>query len=322
MKSLQEYCTQFSSLTRAPGNIWGEATHHRAPHKPFLLLAIMDLVRREAITTRFIDIQGDLDELDELFTDYWNRILPGGHKSSIAFPFFRLKNEPFWELVIKPGKDALPDISTVKKLREYVLGARLDDALFAFMQYPQSREALAQCLFQSCFSASARQALAEVYVFHEQAFQYSTLLEEKAHGKKISDIFLFDKYRDAARNQGFRRIVVKSYEHRCALCGVRIITPEGRSAVDAAHIVPWRESRNDDIGNGMALCKLCHWAFDEGLMGVSKSFTVLLSEQLGQYPNAAGLLGTLSGRGIVGPSDKMLWPKQENLRWHRSKWSF
>ena len=125
-----------------------------------------------------------------------------------------------------------------------------------------------------------------------------------------------------ARNQGFRRIVVKSYNHRCALCGVRIITPEGRSAVDAAHIIPRSENLNDDIGNGMALCKLCHWAFDEGLMSVSNSFTVMLSSQLGKNDNAAGLLGTLADRGIVGPSEQALWPSQENLRWHRTKWNF
>jgi len=33
-------------------------------------------------------------------------------------------------------------------------------------------------------------------------------------------------------------------------------------------LIPWSRSKNDDIRNGMALCKLCHWAFDEGMMGV------------------------------------------------------
>jgi len=33
----------------------------------------------------------------------------------------------------------------------------------------------------------------------------------------------------AARDQGFQRIVVSTYDHRCALCGVRIITPEGHT---------------------------------------------------------------------------------------------
>jgi putative restriction endonuclease len=327
MITLQHYCGLFANLKRAPSSVWSEATKYRAPHKPFLLLAVMDLIRRGAISSNFIDITGDLDELDELFTDYWCRVLPVGQSSSIALPFFHLKNEPFWELILVPELqekyNLLPQtVSSVKKLREIALGARIDADLLTFMQRHDAREALVQTLLHSCFSEDAKKALTDIYTIHEQAFQYSLLLEEKAHGKNVSDLFATDSYREAARSQGFRRIVVKSYDHRCALCGVRIITPEGRSAVDAAHIIPWSENHNDNIGNGMALCKLCHWAFDEGLMSVSQSFTVLLSGQLGSHPNAAGLLGTLSGRGIVGPTDQALWPDQSNLRWHRSKWNF
>ena len=327
MKTLQYYADCFSSLKRAPGTVWSEATNFRAPHKPFLLLAVMDAIRRGVISSNYIDITGDLNELDDLFTDYWHRVLPLGQSSSIAFPFFHLKNEPFWELVLLPeyqGKDNLlpQSVSSVKKLREIALGARLDAELFELMQLNESREKLVNSLLFSCFSVTARQALADIYVIHEQAFQYSLFLEEKAHGKKISEVSVADTYREAARNQGFRRIVVRSYNHRCALCGVRIVTPEGRSAVDAAHIIPWSENQNDDIANGMALCKLCHWAFDEGLISVSNSFTVLLSNQLGTHPNAAGLLGTLAGRGIVGPVDQALWPSQSNLKWHRAKWNF
>ena len=43
-------------------------------------------------------------------------------------------------------------------------------------------------------------------------------------------------------------------------------TIDGHTAVDAAHIIPWSISHNDDPRNGLALCKLCHWSFDEGLL--------------------------------------------------------
>ena len=43
-------------------------------------------------------------------------------------------------------------------------------------------------------------------------------------------------------------------------------TPEGHTIVEAAHIVPWSESRDDRPTNGLALCRFCHWSFDEGLV--------------------------------------------------------
>ncbi|MBP1734871.1 MAG: endonuclease family protein, partial [Deltaproteobacteria bacterium] len=145
-------------------------------------------------------------------------------------------------------------------------------------------------------------------------------LEKIAHEPLVAEVIDSEKYKPAARDQGFRRAVVTAYDHRCALCGVRIVTSEGHTVVDAAHIVPWRVSQNDDIRNGMALCKLCHWAFDEGMMGVSDSFNVITSRQIGVDPNVPGLLLTLSGRGIIPPADRDLWPGKNYLNEHRRKW--
>lgn len=60
----------FSSLSRAPGATWTEATKRKAPHKPLLLLAVLDLVQRGVITTPFIAVTADLVELNELFNLY------------------------------------------------------------------------------------------------------------------------------------------------------------------------------------------------------------------------------------------------------------
>ncbi|MBW1799889.1 MAG: HNH endonuclease [Deltaproteobacteria bacterium] len=39
-------------------------------------------------------------------------------------------------------------------------------------------------------------------------------------------------------------------------------------------------SRDDGPSNGMALCRLCHWYFDEGLMSVGKGYEVLVSKRI------------------------------------------
>ena len=121
----------------------------------------------------------------------------------------------------------------------------------------------------------------------------------------------------AVRDQGFRRAVVTAYSHRCALCGIRVRTLDGHTAVTAAHIVPWSETHDDRPANGMALCWLCHWTFDEGLLGVSQVYEVIASRQLNTLDNLPGYLTNLEGRGIVGPDRKSLWPDTASLLWHR-----
>jgi putative restriction endonuclease len=272
----------------------------------------------------FIAVTDDLIELNELFNLYWRRIIPLGQSSSIAFPFSRLHNEPFWELVPQSKKEITPaainNISAVSQLRTLALGARMDEDLFRCMQQSDSRNILREVLLQSCFSEEGSAALQEQAVINAQAFSYSLELEKKAHLPLVKEALAADSYKPAARDQGFRRIVVSTYDHRCALCGVRIITPEWHTVVDAAHIIPWSRSQNDDVRNGMALCKLCHWAFDKGMMGVSENYLVVTSRQIAANSNVPGLLLTLSGRSIIPPQDRDLWPAQQYLAEHRREW--
>ncbi len=160
MPDLASYIRKFASLNRSPAATWTEATKRKAPHKPILLLAVLDLVHRGVITTPFIDVTGDLVELNELFNLYWRRVVPLGQTSSIAFPFSRLSREPFWELVPQPGKTitaaVINNTSSVSYLRKYALGAKLDDGLFQIMQSGEGREALREALLQSCFSRGSK----------------------------------------------------------------------------------------------------------------------------------------------------------------------
>ena len=321
MTALVTYIKQFAHLRRAFGVVWSAATKNQAPHKPILLLALLDLVARGVISSSFIAVTGDLVELNELFNLYWRRIIPLGQTSSIAFPFSRLHTEPFWELVPLPGKEINPatknNVNSLSQLRTLALGARMDLDLFYYMQQPESRNALREALLQSCFSEDARMALKEQACINAEAYSYSLELEQKAHLPLVQETLDADSYKTAARDQGFRRIVIKAYDHRCALCGVRIITPEQYTVVDAAHIIPWSKSKNDDIRNGMALCKLCHWSFDNGMLGVSDSYNIVTSRHIGSHSNTPGFLLTLNGRNIIPPSDRDLWPAQQYLAEHR-----
>lgn len=65
----------------------------------------------------------------------------------------------------------------------------------------------------------------------------------------------------------FSRAVREAYRHRCAFCGARLGGVAGvPSGIDAAHILAWSAYDLDVLGNGIALCKTHHWAFDAALM--------------------------------------------------------
>jgi putative restriction endonuclease len=100
------------------------------------------------------------------------------------------------------------------------------------------------------------------------------------------------------------------------LCGIRVLTLEGHTAVEASHIKPWNVSHDDRPANGMSLCRLCHWSFDEGLLRVSIRYEIAASPQLAVDGNLPGYLTSLEGRGIVRPAERAYWPDPESLRWH------
>jgi putative restriction endonuclease len=54
---LDQYLKSFSRLrTDKNRKRWSALTTHKAPHKPFLLLSIMDLIAQGAITENFIEL--------------------------------------------------------------------------------------------------------------------------------------------------------------------------------------------------------------------------------------------------------------------------
>ena len=58
---LEKYLQMFGKLrTDRARNRYPEITYHRAPHKPFLLLSVMDLIAQGRITLNLIEPSYDL----------------------------------------------------------------------------------------------------------------------------------------------------------------------------------------------------------------------------------------------------------------------
>jgi putative restriction endonuclease len=313
------YLKLFANLrTDKNRNRWTAATAFQAPHKPFLLLSILDLVAQHVITSEFIEASF---ELAETFAQYWQRVLPFSPTGKMAYPFFHMSGEPFWKLVPRPSVQPPTGrvISSMKKIREIYLGAKLDKELMPLLFMEPLRERLRATLITTYFAPEVQPSLLEQSLVNYGAYQYSKSLLQKTETAELPLMFETEIQKKQIRVQGFRKAIVALYEHRCSLCGIRMLTPDGHTAVEAAHIIPWSENQNDRPTNGLALCRLCHWSFDEGLMGVGKNYEVLVSPQVKREPNFPGHMLTLSDRPIFRPKESIHWPGQDNIEWHRKQ---
>jgi putative restriction endonuclease len=318
MKGLEYYSKVLGRLRSDRNAKWPASSLGRSPYKPLLLLSVMDLLAQGSIHSSLIEPSLDLGEL---FSLYCRLILPADRRYNIAMPFFHLSRDGFWHLVPLPGKEAVVAsgrrLVSVGLLTQTIQGARLDEELHTLLCVRDSRDALRACLIETYFAPEVHEKLVKQGIVNQEAFDYGHFLLERARRQPVKeDELAYDAVQEPVRDQGFRHAVVIAYAHRCAMCGVRMRTPGGHTAVVAAHIIPWSISHNDDPRNGMALCTLCHWTFDEGLVSVSPDYVVITSPQLSARGNVPGHLATLQGRGVLGPSEKLLWPDPRSLKWH------
>ena len=295
---------------------WSPATAYRAPHKPFLLLSVMDLAAQGQIESPLIEPSFDLIER---FARYWSLVMPPGSKCNMAYPFYYMHSEGFWKLVPRPGQEhELKEriTSSMTRLQSVVLGAEIDRELFEHICRQKSREELRAALLSRYFDPNVRQVLLQEAMENQEAYEYSQRLLQAAEAAMP---FGQPDKPQQIRDQGFRKAIMNLYSHRCALCGIRMITPEGHTIVEAAHIRPWADSRDDRPANGLALCKLCHWSFDWGFMGVGKDYEVLVSPLARSEQNNPGPIMTLEHRPIFMPQKDRHIPDQECLGWHRKE---
>jgi putative restriction endonuclease len=316
---LDSYLLAFAKLRVDRSNTsWSILTNHCSPYKPILLLSILDHIASGRITTHFIEPSF---ELTETFQNYISLLPDAGRKASMSLPFYHLESSGFWELIPQSGQTHRKglSISSMKRLREIYLGARISKDLFMLLQMEHSREKLRSVLIEKFFAPEAQKRVKAEASLNSESDKYSLLLLKatEAIPSYESDIKRPD-YMEKVRGQGFRKAIVQLYDHRCAFCGIKMRTPEGHTVVDAAHIKPWSVSQNDHPSNGVALCKLCHWSFDEGLMTLNTNYHVLISPAVLRNSNLPGHIMTLSDRPMFKPPESKFWPDIKSIAWHRT----
>jgi putative restriction endonuclease len=123
-----------------------------------------------------------------------------------------------------------------------------------------------------------------------------------------------------ARSKAFQRRVMALYQGRCAICSQALTRSDGRTEAEAAHIVPRSVKGSDDARNGILLCRAHHWAFDNGLIAIDDNLKVLVPQNtLGIAANVA--LALVAGAALSAPSDPLMAPHLDAIRWHRQNFN-
>jgi putative restriction endonuclease len=117
------------------------------------------------------------------------------------------------------------------------------------------------------------------------------------------------------RDQTFRRVVLKAYDEKCAVTGLKFINGGGRAEVNAAHIQPVEHNGPDSMQNGIALSGTAHWMFDRGLISLSNSLEILVSRQANDIDSVRAFINK---NGYATPPIRATdRPHPRFLEWHR-----
>ncbi|MCU0792481.1 MAG: HNH endonuclease [Opitutaceae bacterium] len=270
-----------------------------APHKPLLLLSILDLAESGKLPGRTIARTPELvlrfRELGTLVADRWPTRL------DLRLPFYHLKTQGFWQAFTAEMRPA--------QAADSCMVIELDPIFFELLEDRDFRVRARLVLVSHYFTEVEQAALFEflgMVVGGTSGEANHVLTKALADGKR------------KGRSARFQVRVVDDYFHTCALTGYRCFTTDGASIVDAAHIEPWAATGNDDLTNGLALSKSAHWMFDAGLWTVDDDLRVVVNPTRFTEAGPEALqLRAAAGRHLQFAPQARLRPAVDSLRRHR-----
>lgn len=270
-----------------------------APHKPLLLLIVIELVEQQSLPSDVVPLS---PELAFRFATFWAIVVHRRQQApDVRLPFHHLQSDGCWTALTEDGKPS-PD----SRLTRYAAVA----------------SDFAACLTDAGWRDRARRILIGTYFEPGERVALRVLcglppLGDGELDSRESAATIRDSERQG-REARFRLNVVVGYNYTCALTGYQLTTVSAGSIVDAAHIHQFADSRNNDSRNGIALCKNAHWLFDQGLWSLSDDNRVIvaIAHFHESSPDSKGL-GSYNGTLLRLPANRNLWPNPIHIAWHR-----
>ncbi|MBL7966894.1 MAG: HNH endonuclease [Prolixibacteraceae bacterium] len=307
----------------------GVTKYGKAPHKPILLLAVVDGFEKGYLKGREVPIS---EELLTSFHDYWKLLVNTQNEAHFYLPFYHLGSEKsgFWQLKLYAGKE-IPvtksnSIKSYKALYHTVEYALLSEDLALALQNPVQRNEIKVALLERYFPDKASNLYKSPVLYSEVIKK--DILYDPAENYARKVIRKFEQMNVAEREEElilrshiFRKAVLEIYDGRCAISGMKLEFGNNFTMVDACHIVPFADAQGDTITNGIALSPTLHRAFDRGLVSVSNDYRVLVHPHLTDHFPDVGIR-QFNRQELYLPQDSRFYPSPEKFAQHRQRFAF
>ena len=312
MNELEPYISAFTRLKR------GVTKYGLAPHKPVLLLTLIELIDKRLVMDNRFAVNVDLVGL---FQENWRLLVDTAHQPDFTQPFYYLqsdkaKGQPFWTLHSYPGFQINAHIKSVQTLSDTVAYGTFIPELFQLLMIDNNRilakDAILFLYFPERRASYYQHKQLDAGFYHD--VQGLVLNDPEVRYKHVSiqteeDVFI--------RSGLFKRYIPQLYQDTCAMTGMRMRSTFKYNFIDACRIVPFAVAHDDKVTNGIALCPNLHRAFDRGLVSVDENYRILVSPHVEEDTEHPYSLAKLSGNPIILPKQLQYQPAQENLEWHR-----
>ncbi len=310
-QNLAHYANCFRALNVSRNRINGTALY-----KPILLLCVIEMIANQLITENKIFIT---PELVATFSEYRRLLSSDFYQAELAQPYFYMSSEKFWHIQAMPGLEEIVSArkiqpKSLKDLRTIIQYAWLDEELFEILQQESGRAALIAVLAAKWFDQKQSEMK---QLIQRQPFQELQIRLMESGGAMYRPEDLKSEDEVFVRDAAFRRVVISVYGCRCALCRLRVSSVVGQQIVDGAHIKPFARFYDNQINNGLSLCKNHHWAFDRGWFGIADDFKILVSKSLYEESPHGKTLQQFQGETLLLPDQAHHLPRTEALFWHR-----
>ncbi|WP_313112896.1 HNH endonuclease [Aequorivita sediminis] len=318
--SIEKYINYFLKLNRGYNKGLGFA-----PHKPIMLLSVIELIGKGIIETNKVFIT---PELVLAFKNNWNKLVITSHTSNFSLPFFHLRSEPFWRLATHSRLDNMlsksKSIKSFKALKENVAFAEIDRELFLLLSDNLQSQLLLEVLLNKYFTETKSYFYENTILDAQLKIEEQLLNEPKEdYRKKLIDLKLNlneEEYDEEIYVRGgvFKRTIPKIYNYSCCVSGMRVETTKNIQMIDACHIVPFSVSNDDTIQNGLSLSPNLHRAFDRGLITINNEYLVRISPIV-KNNDSKWSISQFEGVRITLPTNEKWFPSLESLSWHNKE---